>query len=102
MSVNEKILDAIELLVSNSVEKAGYNKTIQAQIVSCEDATIGKYKCRYQDSVFYAYSNNTDVTYSNKTLVYVLIPNNNINQNKTIIGTVKKLGINYLTQAEGD
>jgi len=37
MDVNEKILDAIELLANNSVQKAGYDKTIQAQILSCED-----------------------------------------------------------------
>ena len=39
MSISDKVLDAIELLATNSVEKAGYDKTIQAQIVSCEDAT---------------------------------------------------------------
>ena len=55
MGVNQKILDAIELLTNNSIKKAGYDKTIQAQIISCEDATIGKYKCRYQDTTFFAY-----------------------------------------------
>jgi len=35
MSINEKVLDAIELLATQSVEKAGYDKTIQAQILSC-------------------------------------------------------------------
>ena len=61
MSVNQKVLDAIELLTKNSVQKASYDKTIQAQIISCEDATIGKYKCRYQDSTFYAYASNAEV-----------------------------------------
>ena len=32
MSVSEKVLDAIELLATSSVEKAKYDKTIQAQI----------------------------------------------------------------------
>jgi hypothetical protein len=35
MSINDKILDAIELLADNSVKKAGYDKTIQAQVLSC-------------------------------------------------------------------
>jgi len=35
MSVSEKVLDAIELLTNNSVKKAGYDRTIQAQILSC-------------------------------------------------------------------
>ena len=37
MSVSDKLLDSIELLINNSVEKAGYDKTIQAQVISCED-----------------------------------------------------------------
>ena len=56
--VNNKILDAIELLAKNSVERAGYDKTIQAQIISCQDPSIGKYKCKYQDAMFYAYVGN--------------------------------------------
>lgn len=102
MSVNQKVLDAIELLTKNSVQKASYDKTIQAQIISCEDATIGKYKCRYQDSTFYAYASNAEVSYSNKAMVYVLVPGNDMSRDKTILGTTKKLGINYITQAEGD
>lgn len=102
MSVNEKVLDAIQLLATSSVEKAGYDKTIQAQIVSCEDATIGKYRCRYQDATFYAYASNSDVTFGNNAYVYVLVPGNDFKQEKTILGTTQKLGINYISQAEGD
>lgn len=35
MGVNEKILEAIGICADNIVKKAGYNKTIQAQIMSC-------------------------------------------------------------------
>ena len=102
MSINEKVLDAIELLATQSVEKAGYDKTIQAQILSCQDATIGKYRCRYQDAVIYAYSNNTDMTFTNGAYVYILVPSGDMKKEKTILGTTKKLGINYISQAEGD
>ena len=102
MSISDKVLDAIELLATNSVEKAGYDKTIQAQIVSCEDATIGKYRCRYQDAIIYAYASNSDVTFNNGAYVYILIPGSDMKKEKTILGTTKKLGINYISQAEGD
>ena len=69
MSVSEKILDAIQILAAKTVERAGYDRTIQAQIISCEDQTIGKYKCRYQDAVFYAYSNSAEVSYSQNAYV---------------------------------
>ena len=102
MGVNQKILDAIELLTNHSIEKAGYDKTIQAQIVSCEDATIGKYKCRYQDMTFIAYAGTADVTYSKGAYVYILIPGNDMSRDKTILGTTQKLGINYISEAVGE
>lgn len=102
MNVKEKILDAIQLLAENSVAKAEYDKTIQAQIISCEDATIGKYRCRYQDSTFYAYSSNSDLSFSKNSYVYVLVPGNDFKKEKTILGTTEKLGINYISQAEGE
>ena len=102
MSVQDKILDAIELLADSSVKKAGYDRTIQAQILSCEDATIGKYRCRYQDATIYAYAGAADVTYTKGAYVYVLVPGGDMSKEKTILGTTKKLGINYISQAEGD
>lgn len=102
MSINEKVLDAIELLTKNSVQKAKYDKTIQAQILSCEDSTIGKYRCRYQDATFYAYSSNLDLTFSKGSEVYILVPGNDMSKEKTILGTTNKLGINFISQAVGD
>lgn len=102
MDVNEKILDAIELLANNSVQRAGYDKTIQAQILSCEDQVVGKYRCKYQDAIFYAYTNNPDIRLSKGTLVYILVPGNDMRQQKTIIGMVDKLGADYISVAVGD
>ena len=102
MGVNEKILEAIGICAENIVKKAGYNKTIQAQIISCQDATIGKYKCKFQDAIFYAYNTNTEVSYTDNTNVYVLIPSNDMGKEKIILGTSKKLGINYISQTNDD
>lgn len=102
MSVNQKILDAIELITSNSIQKAGYDRTIQAQIISCEDPAIGKYKCKYQDATIYAYSNDVDKVYSNKSSVYILIPGNDMSKEKTILGSADKLGLNYIPQGGGE
>lgn len=102
MSVNEQLLDAICKIADDSVKKAQYDKTIQAQVLSCEDATIGKYRCRYQDAIIYAYSNNSDISYGNGAYVYILVPGGDMGKEKTILGTPKKLGINYISQAQGD
>lgn len=94
--IEERICEAIEMIVDNAVASAGYDKTIRAQIVECIDQSIGKYKIKYQDNLFFAYSENINTTYSKGTEVYVLIHNNDLNMNKTILGTVKKLGSDYI------
>ena len=94
--INNAICEAVTTITERAIDKAGYDKTIQATIVECTDATIGKYQVRYQDTLFYAYATSIDVTYANKTSVYVLVPNNDFRKEKTIVGTVQKLGINYV------
>lgn len=94
--INNAICEAVTTITERAIDKAGYDKTIQATIVECTDATIGKYQVRYQDTLFYAYATSVDVTYANKTSVYVLVPNNDFRKEKTIVGTVQKLGINYV------
>jgi hypothetical protein len=96
------ILQAVDIIATKKVSSAGYDKTIQATIISCVDATIGKYKVRYQDSYLYAYSSNIDTSFPNGTNVFILVPGGDMNKDKTILGTTKKLGINYITIAEGD
>ena len=94
--INNAICETVSTIANRAIEQAGYDKTIQATIVQCVDATIGKYQVRYQDTLFYAYATSVDVTYANKTSVYVLVPNNDFRKEKTIVGTVQKLGINYV------
>ena len=94
--INNAICEAVTTITERAIDRAGYDKTIQATIVECTDATIGKYQVRYQDTLFYAYATSVDVTYANKTSVYVLVPNNDFRKEKTIVGTVQKLGINYV------
>jgi len=42
------------------------------------------------------------VSFTNGSYVYILVPGNNMSAEKTILGTTKKLGINYISQAVGD
>jgi len=97
-----KILDAIQTLVDNAVSKAGYDKTIKGIISKCVNESTGKYVVRYQDSTFYAYSNDLDSVYSGGTSVYVLIPGNDMSQTKTILGSVDKLGTEYISLTESN
>ena len=95
-----KILDAIQTLVDSAVSNAGYDKTIRATISKCVNQNTGKYVVKYQDSSFYAYSSDLDAVYTGGTPVYVLVPGNDMSQTKTILGTVDKLGTEYISLSE--
>ena len=97
-----KILDAIQTLVDNAVSKAGYDKTIKAIVSKCVNESTGKYVVKYQDSTFYAYSNDLDSIYNGGTPVYVLVPGNDMSQTKTILGSVDKLGTEYINISESN
>ena len=90
------ILDAIEILTDKKLQEAKFDRTIQATILNCVSNTKGEYRCRYQDSKFLAYTPNPDVTYEENALVYILIPGNDWDATKTILGTVDKLGVDYI------
>ena len=96
LELQDKLCQAMEVFVENAVNKAGFDRTIQGTVVSCVDESIGQYKIQYQDSVFYAYAQN-DEKYSSGTGVYILIQNNDMARDKFIIGTVDKLGMDYLS-----
>lgn len=99
MGLEDKICDVVEYYVEKGIENAKYDKTIQATILSCENPTEGKYLVKYQDTKFYAYSS-SNLVLNNGTLVYILIHNNDMNQVKTIVDTVDKLGADFVTNIE--
>ena len=86
--IEKAICDAIEIIVNRKVATAKFNKTIQATVLSCEDAATGKHKCKYQDSVFFAFDINNRV-YEPNTTVYVLIQNSDMNKEKLILSNSK-------------
>ena len=96
----QDIFQSMSIIAQQTVKKANFDKTIQATIVSCVDPTIGKYKVSYQDGSWYAFSNNINTKYTAGASVYILIPGGDMNSTKTILGTTKQLGINYISTVE--
>ena len=78
-SIENSICQAASIIIDQALNKAKYDKTILAKIISCVDETTGKYKIKYQDSVFYAFSNNENI-YPENADVYILIPEGDFNK----------------------
>ena len=96
MGIEKEICTAIDIIVKKAVDNLSLNRTVQGTIVECSDKSLGKYKIKFQDSSFYAYSSSIDVKYSVNEQVYVEVINNDWNEKKLIKGSVDKLGTNYL------
>ena len=87
MAINETILDAVDILTKASIDNAKYDKTIIAQIVSCEDETTGKYKCNYQGALIYAHASYPTMVFHSGESVYILLVGEDATgEGKIIIG----------------
>ena len=93
-------IEGAEIAAEQKVKEAQFDSTIQAKIISCEDQSRGKYKVKYQDSIFIAYAEE-EKTYTPKTDVYILVPSNDFSKTKKIIGSVNNLPTDYVSVVMG-
>lgn len=93
LNISNQILQSVDILVNKRISQLDFDKTIQATVLECIDAGIGKYKLSYQNSIIYAYSDNILQIYPDNTEVYVSIPQNDLDsEHKLITGLVQKDG----------
>ncbi len=85
--IENNIVDAIELLTENKIAKARLDKTVIATVVSCVNKVKGIYNVKYQEATVEAYSS-PNASYQNTDRVYMLIPMNDIEADKFILGKV--------------
>lgn len=94
--IKKALLDSYEILNNKKINDANFDKTIQGTIIDCKDPSIGRYLIRYQDSTIEAYSVSPSVNYPKGNLVYISVPQGDMKNQKTILGTTKQLGTNYI------
>ena len=99
-TVAENLLDAVDILVDGKLSKLQYNKTIRGRIAECIDDSIGQYKIQYQNSYFTAYTSDSSAKYQKGSEVYVEILSGDFEKNALILGTVQRLGSNYISIIE--
>ena len=97
VDIENRILDAIDTIVKDRVNNAGYDKTIRGIVSKLEDTITGKYLIKYQDGIIEAYSNNLNTNYPEGTLVDILVPNGDFSATKIILNTVNKNKVQYDT-----
>ena len=84
--VNELLFKSWETFVQNTVQVAGYNKTVVCTIINDAEAIDGKFLVSDGATKFYAFTNSDPNLYKVDDTVYVLIPNGDYNKDKIILG----------------
>ena len=84
--IKKALLDSYEILNDKKINDANFDKTIQGTIIDCKDPSIGRE----------AYSVSPSVNYPKGNLVYISVPQGDMKNQKTILGTTKQLGTNYI------
>ena len=87
---SKDILDAMNVLAKSEMEKAKFDKTIEATIVSLENAETGEYYILYESNKMLAYARDLTYFYDVDDLVYVKIPNGDFSGRKFIEGIVDR------------
>ena len=87
-SYDDTFCQAIDIIVKKRIEHAKFVTTLKCQIVKCEDENTGRYRVKYQDAEMTAYSLNKGLLYKDNTEVYVLVPDNNLDEQKIILYAV--------------
>ena len=88
--LQDAILDAIDTLVNHRIENLQADKTVTATIVQCTNSLTGEYKVSYNGGYMYAYAQE-GVTYTQNQSVYVLVPQGDFTQKKTIVSKTQAI-----------
>ena len=104
-SVQESILNAIDTLVSNRIDKIQADKTVTAKIVNCTNSLTNEYKVSYNGGYMYAYAQE-GASYTSNVSVYVLVPQGDFTKQKTIVGKAQNIeddqNISFVSSALSD
>ena len=103
--MQDNILQAVDYLVNNRVDRLRLDKTIIGVVVECLDATKGEYSVSYNGGTIIAVAQEGK-SYRTGQNVYVLVPENDFTKTKIILGISNKSAedkaFNLVTDTLGD
>ena len=88
--IQDAILDAVETLFKNRIDKLEVDKTVTATIIKCTNSITGEYLCSYNGGNLYAYALE-NASYTTGSTVYVLVPLGDFSKKKTIVSKAQAL-----------
>ena len=86
----ESILQAIDYLVNNRIDKINKDQTITATIANCENALTQQYSVNYNGGLITAYAQE-GASYKQNQEVYILVPEGDFSKRKVILGKASQV-----------
>ncbi len=86
-TLQDALLDAIDYMTTAKMDKLTLDKTVVATIVKNEDLIKNTYRIRYQGNENLIAKAQSGDTYKKGQQVYVLVPQNDLSNDKIILGT---------------
>lgn len=85
--IANNILTAIDIIVDKKISDIKFDRTVVVEIKQCVDSLIGKYRVQYQGEYFIARAL-TGVTFEPGDRARMLVPDNDLGQDKYLLGTI--------------
>lgn len=89
-NLQESLLQAINYLVNNRIDKINRDTTITCTIKKCENALTGQYTVNYNGGFLTAYAQE-NISYEENVSVFVLVPEGDFTKHKLIIGKASQV-----------
>ena len=86
LRINEKIAEAMDKLIERRLIAEAFDKTVVGKIITIIDSSLGKYKVEIDNILYEAQSLDTSKKYEKDNLVYIKIPQGNLEMRKFIEG----------------
>lgn len=84
MLYEQKMIEAMSILVNGAIQKLKFDKSIQAEIFQIVNPEIAEYKVKYAGNIFTAYSNDLNYKYKVGDTVWVKVPEGDFSNKKFI------------------
>ena len=102
LSIANNLFESIDILIEEKLKTLQFNRTLLMKVVDLpefDEERLGRYQVEYQGKIYFARSALADSTSLEKEdMVWVLVLNNNINNEKIIIDVVDY----YYKEKKGD
>ena len=86
----ESILQAIDYLVNNRIDKINKDQTITGTIANCDNALTQQYSVNYNGGLITAYAQE-GASYKQNQEVYILVPEGDFSKRKVILGKASQV-----------